>query len=92
MVTAPQQNWQLVDKLSHAEDVAWLRSLTSQERFTLYEGLLSLVGNSTLSSDALERLECRRWEDKLSIRRKFVEAFQKLDQLHRERAAANHAG
>ncbi|MGE3241308.1 MAG: hypothetical protein AB7G28_22475 [Pirellulales bacterium] len=90
MVTAPQQNWQLVEKLSRADDVAWLRSLSSHDRFALYAGLLKLIRSSTLTPEEQERLERQRWEDKLVLRRKTVEAFHKLDELHRGRAATNH--
>jgi hypothetical protein len=92
MVDAPRQNWQLVDARSRDEDAEWLRGLSTQDRFALYEDMLTLFAAARPAPSELERLDRWCWEEKLAIRRKLLNAYSKLDQLHRERAAANHSG
>lgn len=92
MATAPQQNWSYYDSRVQPVDADWLRSLSVEERFQLYNGLYSVLlqGRRTMPGD-WDRLDQFQWAEKLKLRRRMVEAFSKLDDLRRERSAPNHA-
>jgi hypothetical protein len=92
MVTAPQQNWSMYESLSRKENAEWIRSLSPTERFVIYSGLFNAVWAARRDPEEVERLERWRWEQKLAQRMRAVEAFEKLDELRRERSAANNAG
>lgn len=89
---APQQNWAAVENRLRALDAAWLRSLSMNDRFALYQDIFLVLRDSRqkLAGD-WERLERQQWEEKLVLRRRLGEAFSKLDEWRSERAAANHA-
>ena len=89
MVDVPQQDWSLYESLAHESDVAWVRGLTLQSRFAIYEDLFSVIWNGRRDRGNWERLDRWNWDQKLAGRQRLVEAFAKLDQLYRERAAAN---
>jgi hypothetical protein len=74
------------------ENAEWIRSLSPEERFAIYEGLFDLIWTAQRDPQETERLEHWRWELKVAQRLRAVEAFAKLDQIRRERAAANNPG
>jgi hypothetical protein len=90
MAFAPQQDWSAYDELTRAEHAEWIRSLSPQDRFSLYEDMFNLIWQARDKRADLDRLDQWRWEQKLAARMRQVEAFTKLDQLRRERAAASN--
>jgi hypothetical protein len=92
MVSPPKQNWSLYEAWTRQHDVDWLRGLSLQDRFAIYEDLFNVIWTARGNSSDWARLDRRSWHQKLAIRLRQVEAFSKLDQLYRERAAANNAG
>jgi hypothetical protein len=91
MVDVPQQDWIAYESLARASDVAWVRGLTSGDRFTLYADMFDIVCTGRPDSTGRERLDRRSWQQKLAARQKAVAAFTKLDEFHRERPAAHNA-
>jgi hypothetical protein len=91
MITAPRQNWAMYEALAREENAQWIRRMSPQERFAIYEDLFNVIWNARRDPQEAERLERWRWEQKLALRLRAVEAFSKLDQIRRERAAANNA-
>lgn len=85
MSFAPQQDWLYVESRSRESEAARLRSMTLAERFAVYADMYNMLWNTrrNLAGD-WERLDQARWEEKLALRRRQVEAFTKLDQLQRE--------
>jgi hypothetical protein len=92
MFRVPQQDWAAYKALTAESDAAWVRGLTTSERFALYADLFDMVHNARRGPGDWERLDRWAWEQKLAIRLKLVDAFAKLDQLRSERAAANNPG
>jgi hypothetical protein len=92
MVTVPQQDWSYYEQRVRESDVAWLRSLTVQQRFSLYEDLFDILWTARRKMPGdWARLDRCHWEEKVGLRRRMVEAFSKLDQSQRERTAAKHS-
>ena len=91
MAFAPQQDWSVYESLTHAEYGEWLRGLSPQDRFALYSDMFNLIQSSREAGGDWDRLEKWHWEQKLAARMRQVEAFSKLDQWQRERAASNNA-
>jgi hypothetical protein len=81
----PQQKWAVVENRLRALDAAWLRALSLEERYALYQDLFQVLRESRqkLPGD-WERLERQQWEDKLALRRRLGEAFSKLDRWRSE--------
>jgi len=92
MAAASQQDWSYYKTRERDSDAAWLRSSSLGERFELYEDMFNIlwVARPGMAGN-WARLEQRQWTDKVALRRQMVDAFTKLDQLQRERAAAHHA-
>jgi hypothetical protein len=90
MVIAPQQNWALYESLTRSEHEKWLRELSPEDRFAIYKDLFNMIWNARDEKRDCERLDQWFWERKLAARMRQVEAYRKLDQFCRERAAANH--
>jgi hypothetical protein len=91
MVDAPCHDWSRYDSLIERERVQWIRSLSPQQRYALYEDFFNLVHSAPRKALERERLEQWRWAEKLAMRLRLVDAFRKLDQYRRERAATNNA-
>lgn len=93
MLTAPSHDWSYYESRARAADAELLPGPTAHERFELYASLFNAIVNARQSiSGDWDRLEARRWQEKLELRNRAVDAFQKLDRLHRERSAASNAG
>jgi hypothetical protein len=91
MVVVPQHDWDYYEDRVRESDSAWLRSLTLSERFSLYEDLFDILWTARRKMPGdWARLDQFHWEEKVDLRRRMVDAFSKLDQSQRERAAANH--
>ncbi len=92
MVDVPQQDWQFYEARTRVEDAEWLRELSTQDRFALYEGLMDVIGGARHVHGDWERLDRWQWDQKVATRKKLFGAYCKLDQLQRERTAANNPG
>jgi hypothetical protein len=90
MLDAPQHDWTFYDAKTRDCDAAWNRGLSTSERFDLYASLFNTIWNAQqdLPRDS-ERLDSHRWQEKLAMRRRMVDAFHKLDEIRRERSASN---
>jgi hypothetical protein len=91
MLDAPQQDWSLYRELTRNESVGWIRDLTPQRRFEIYDDFYKQISKVRRDPSEWVRLENWRWEKKLAQRFHMIEAFKNLDHLRRERAAANDA-
>ncbi|HEY4232569.1 MAG TPA: hypothetical protein VGM76_04030 [Lacipirellulaceae bacterium] len=91
MLDAPQQNWAEFTSATRDENDASIRRLTAADRFSIYADLFNVIWVARGELGNWERLDRWRWEQKLDERRRLVAAFNKLDQLRRERTAANDA-
>lgn len=92
MVYAPQQNWSYIEARSRECDAALLRAMTPSERFIVYADMYNVIWSAHRTLDGnWERLDQHRWAEKLAIRKREVEAFNYMDQLRFERAAADNA-
>ena len=90
MVDAPQQNWPYYNARAQASDAEWLRAMTPAERFAVYADVFNTlwVARQKVEGNWV-RLDQQRWESKLAMRLRMVDAFAKLDEMRRERATAN---
>jgi hypothetical protein len=89
MNIAPRQDWAALRTLAKDADASWLRGLSVAERFDLYADLFGIVWEAQRSQGITERLEKWNWDRKLACRRRLAEAYSKLDELRRERAASH---
>jgi len=85
MSFAPQQNWDLYRSLTDKHQREFLRNLTVDQRFQLYQDMYRVVCVGR-DDDEWRRLEQRRWEEKLASRLRMVEAFAAMDRYNREQA------
>ena len=92
MITASRQDWSKYETLLRKENEAWFRGMTPQERFAIYEDLFNVIWNGRRDAQDSGRLDQWRWDQKLAQRARMIDAFTKLDQVRRERAAASNAG
>ena len=92
MLDAPKQNWSLYEKLCQAEHTRWLRSLTVQESWTLYCSLFDLAQQMTQNLPHDAAAEQRRWEKKLKLRQRMVNAFARLDEWRRDKQPQRSVG
>jgi hypothetical protein len=86
MLDAPLQNWAEYEKRARPVDIAWNRGLSIDDKFSLYADMFRVVMNARGEEGDWERLETWRWQEKRARRAREVTAFQKLDQLRRERS------
>jgi hypothetical protein len=91
MPFAPQHDWSTYEALTRAENAIWIRALSPLDRFHLYEDMFNLIWASRQMPGDWDRLDHWRWQQKRAERMRQVEAFTKLDQFRRERAAANYS-
>jgi hypothetical protein len=89
MSIVPRQDWKTLRALAKDADAAWMRGLSVGERFDLYADLFGIVWEAQRSRENTERLEKWSWDRKLACRRRLAEAYWKLDELRRKRAASH---
>jgi hypothetical protein len=83
MSFAPQQNWDLYRSLTEKHQRDYLRNLTVDQRFHLYQDMYRIVCHGR-DKDEWRRLEQRRWERKLALRLRMIKAFAAMDKLKRD--------
>jgi hypothetical protein len=90
MLDAPQHDWSFYDAKTRASHAEWNRRMSITERFDLYVSLFNTIWNArqNLARDS-KRLDDQRWQEKLAMRDRMVDAFHKLDEIRRERSASN---
>jgi hypothetical protein len=91
VVDVPQQDWVAYEALTRSEDARLLRQLTAQDRFSIYNDLFKLAMTGRRGAGDWDRLDAWRWNEKVARRQSLLTALTKLDQVRRERAAANGA-
>ncbi|MBN1420799.1 MAG: hypothetical protein JXP34_18655 [Planctomycetes bacterium] len=91
MPDAPSQDWDLYERACRSEKIAWLRRLTPGQALSLFEEFRTLVSVQPGGSLGLGDLDRRRWEEKLSMRRRVLSALAELDRIRRERSGSNDA-
>lgn len=91
MLDPPRQDWSLYRQLTEPHEIAWQRNLTPSQRFKIYQDLYRIAMARTGPGN-WGKLDEWRWKEKVARRGKELEAYRKLDELLRERAAANHSG
>jgi hypothetical protein len=91
MLTAPNHDWELLESRSAPSDRAWLQGLSAAEKLGLYCSLFRMAGAAPRDAEAQRRLDQWAWDQKLALRRRLVDAFQKLDRLRNGRPAPNDA-
>jgi hypothetical protein len=91
VMDAPRQDWEAYRRLAAASDAAWVRGLSPSERFDLYADLFDIIWKAPRDPAQWERLERARWDAKLAIRLRLVDAFMRMDEIARERAAADYS-
>jgi len=85
MPDAPQQDWSYVEARSRDSEAARLRAMTPAEKFAVYADMYNMLWAARQNVEGeWERLDQWRWEEKLAMRLRMVEAFTKLDELQRE--------
>jgi hypothetical protein len=90
MLDAPQHDWAFYESKTRDSNAAWNRGLSMKERIDLYASLFNTIWNARQSLPRdWERLDNQRWQEKLSLRRRMVDAFHKLDEFRRDRSASN---
>ncbi|MCE9546568.1 MAG: hypothetical protein K8T25_13760 [Planctomycetia bacterium] len=84
MTSPSTHDWQLYEARCRTAQLEWLRSRTPAEKLVLYEDLYRFGSVGRAQMSGRERVELRRWNEKLAIRRKLSAIFAKADQLPRE--------
>ena len=79
MLEWPKQNWDWYESRCRSEHIQWLRSLTPAHCLNLCEELRRLASELTEESPDAERMDQKRWREKLSIRKKTRAALMALD-------------
>ena len=79
MGNVTKHNWDVYQQRCHSKNAEWLLSLTVAESVALYQDLHRLARSQQDDSPGWRRLEQKRWEQKVVIRRKLNAAFQRLD-------------
>ncbi len=79
MLEAPKQDWALYERRSRDARREWLRGLTPQASFELYEDLVRFGRSLMTDRDEAARREAARWREKLAIRATLRHACLALD-------------
>jgi hypothetical protein len=89
MSIAPKQVWAYVEAQSRASEAIRLRSMTPPERFAVYADMYNTLwtARKNIFGD-WEQLDQWRWQEKLALRIRMVDAFAKLDQWRAANADA----
>lgn len=91
MITAPQQDWALFEKLTRESDIEWARRMTPDERFRIYADFFNCIHTARSASKPSTSFEQWDWQRKLTNRLRMVEAFKKRDQVLNERSGSTNA-
>lgn len=83
MSFAPQQDWAVYQQLTKSVDCAHARSLTTEQKFALYEDLYQLAGSRAEDPVATAKLDKQRWQKKLVLRQELNRIFQAVDERFR---------
>ena len=87
MAHGPLQNWRIYEASTRGEEAAWVRGLSPQERFDIYDDAFNLVWTARGELGDWERLDQWRWSQKLALRVRMLDALGNLDRVRCELAA-----
>ena len=89
MLDAPRHDWSFYESQTLAGDAAYVRNLSTAERFELYASLFNTLWNARLSLPGdWERLDRQHWQEKLAMRLRMVDDFHKLDEYRRAQSVS----
>jgi hypothetical protein len=91
MIDAPRQDWAAYEAAVRPHELERLRRMTPADKFALYEDMFELFTAGRIGTKEWKRLEELRWQEKLRIRNRMVEAFRKWDEI-RARASDKCVG
>jgi len=77
-----RHDWNAYRQRCSALHAQWLRSLTAEESIVLYQALHRLARAQADDSPGWQRLQQKRWEEKVAVRRRLHAAFARLDAAH----------
>jgi hypothetical protein len=86
-----RQDWELHERLCRKDHVEWLRSLTPAQSLALYEDFHRFAASVKIPPEEAARLESSHWQEKLSLRKKLLAAFARLDEVERGRRHPTNA-
>ena len=79
MSYAPQQNWSQIEPRMRLEHARWLKSLSVDDRFSILEDLHRLAGQIRGGSSEDPLVDLCRWQKKVALRNKVLDALVRLD-------------
>jgi hypothetical protein len=90
MSVAPKQDWAAYETRAAEDEAVWVRTLDTGDRFVIYADLFGLIWRARQDRgrgdwQAVDRWS---WEQKLALRLRCTQAFQRLDEIRHGRAAA----
>lgn len=92
MQIAPKQDWAYYEMRCRESDAQRLRALTPADRFALSADLFNLQWIARQQAPGQwQRLDERRWQEKLALRARMADAYKKLDTWRSERAATSNS-
>jgi hypothetical protein len=93
MSDAPKQDWVYYELQCCESDAQRLRTMTPADRFALTADLFNLQWIARQQAPGRwQRLDERRWQEKIALRKRMADAYKKLDTWRSERAATSPAG
>jgi hypothetical protein len=90
MVDSPQQDWSFYRAQLQSSDEAWIRGLTTSDRFAIYKDLFDAVWNCRQELGNWGHLDDWAWNQNLAARQQAVAAFTKLDQIRGAGSSPNN--
>jgi hypothetical protein len=81
MAILPKRDWEDFRRRCQAADSAWLRGLSTDASIELYCSLFALAHSQIDSSPEWRAIEQQRWNEKLALRQKFVDAVTRRGQV-----------
>jgi hypothetical protein len=85
MSIAPKQEWAAYQARMAEEEAAWVRKLDTSERFAIYADLFGVIWSARQNGGTgdWDELDRWHWQHKLAIRLRCVQAFRRLDEIHK---------
>jgi hypothetical protein len=87
-----RRDWASYEHGCRKDHVEWLRSLSPADALELLEDFHRFASSFETGDAGTKRLEKQRWADKLTRRRRLVEALMRLDRIRSGRRDPKNAG
>jgi hypothetical protein len=81
MAILPKRDWEDFRRRCHAADSDWLRGLSIDASIALCCSLFALAHSQIDSSPEWRTIEQDRWNEKLALRHRFVDAVTRRGQV-----------